>query len=94
MQEDIVPAKKKVTVYRRYRYWCPCCRLLVESPVGGRHPQNLRRQPHAQRRERHRRPHEPCPDLPSKRRRLRPLSPQSTSPSSQPCGMNFFRTLP
>lgn len=31
-QEDIVPAKKKVTVYRRYRYWCPDCRKLVEAP--------------------------------------------------------------
>lgn len=31
-QEDIVPAKKKVTVYHRYRYWCPHCRKLVESP--------------------------------------------------------------
>jgi transposase len=32
LQEDIVPAKKKVTVYRRYRYWCPCCKRLVEAP--------------------------------------------------------------
>jgi len=32
VQEDIVPAKKKVTVYRRYRYWCPRCRRLVEAP--------------------------------------------------------------
>jgi len=32
-QEDIVPAKKKVTVYRRYRYWCPCCKKLVEAPA-------------------------------------------------------------
>ena len=31
-QEDIIPAKKKVTVYRRYRYWCPACRRLVEAP--------------------------------------------------------------
>lgn len=38
-QEDIVPAKKKVTVYRRYRYWCPCCRKLVEaSPAEGEIP--------------------------------------------------------
>jgi transposase len=32
VQEDIVPAKKKVTAYRRYRYWCPQCRRLVEAP--------------------------------------------------------------
>ena len=32
VQEDIVPAKKKVTVYRRYRYWCPRCKRLVEAP--------------------------------------------------------------
>ena len=32
VQEDIVPAKRKVTVYRRYRYWCPRCRRLVEAP--------------------------------------------------------------
>ena len=32
VQEDIVPAKKKVTAYRRYRYWCPCCKKLVEAP--------------------------------------------------------------
>ncbi len=32
-QEDIVPAKKKVTVYRRYRYWCPCCRRSIEAPA-------------------------------------------------------------
>jgi len=32
VQEDIVPAKKKVTVYRRYRYWCSCCKRLVEAP--------------------------------------------------------------
>jgi transposase len=32
VQEDIVPAKKKVTLYRRYRYWCPRCQSLVESP--------------------------------------------------------------
>ncbi len=31
VQEDIVPAKKKVTLYRRYRYWCPCCKRLVEA---------------------------------------------------------------
>lgn len=31
-QEDIVPAKKKVTVFRRYRYWCPCCKKQVEAP--------------------------------------------------------------
>jgi hypothetical protein len=33
VQEDIVPAKKKVTVYHRYRYWCPRCRKLVEAPA-------------------------------------------------------------
>lgn len=39
VQEDIVPAKKKVTVYRRYRYWCPRCRRLVEaSPADGEIP--------------------------------------------------------
>lgn len=32
VQEDIVPAKKVVTVFRRYRYWCPCCGKLVEAP--------------------------------------------------------------
>jgi len=32
VQEDIVPAKKKVTLYRRYRYWCSQCRRLVEAP--------------------------------------------------------------
>ena len=32
VQEDIVPAKKKVTVYRRYRYWCACCKRIVEAP--------------------------------------------------------------
>jgi transposase len=32
VQEDIVPAKKKVTAYRRYRYWCPHCRKQVEAP--------------------------------------------------------------
>lgn len=31
-QEDIVPARKKVTKYIRYRYWCPCCHKLVEAP--------------------------------------------------------------
>lgn len=31
-QEDIVPAKKKVTVFRRYRYWRPCCKKQVEAP--------------------------------------------------------------
>ena len=31
-QEDIVPAKKKVTRFVRYRYWCPCCHKLVEAP--------------------------------------------------------------
>jgi transposase len=32
VQEDIVPARKKVTVFRRCRYWCPCCHKLVEAP--------------------------------------------------------------
>lgn len=32
-QEDIVPAKKKVTRFVRYRYWCPDCRRLVEAPA-------------------------------------------------------------
>jgi transposase len=32
VQEDIVPAKKKVTKYNRYRYWCSQCRRLVEAP--------------------------------------------------------------
>jgi len=32
VQEDIVPAKKVVTVFRRFRYWCPCCRKMVQAP--------------------------------------------------------------
>ena len=32
VQEDIVPAKKKVTRFVRYRYWCPRCHKLVEAP--------------------------------------------------------------
>ena len=32
VQEDIVPAKKVVTVFRRFRYWCPCCGKLVQAP--------------------------------------------------------------
>lgn len=32
VQEDIVPAKKVVTVFRRHRYWCRCCGKLVQAP--------------------------------------------------------------
>lgn len=38
-QEDIVPAKKKVTRFVRYRYWCRHCRKLVEAaPAAGEIP--------------------------------------------------------
>jgi transposase len=32
IQEDIIPAHVRVTKYRRNRYWCPCCRKIVDAP--------------------------------------------------------------
>lgn len=32
IQLDIVPAKRKVTRYKRHRYWCSSCKKIVEAP--------------------------------------------------------------
>jgi len=31
-QEDIIPARVKVTKYRRHRYWCRHCQTIIEAP--------------------------------------------------------------
>lgn len=35
LQEDIIPAHLKVTCYRHFRYRCPCCRKIQDSPAQG-----------------------------------------------------------
>lgn len=32
IQEDIIPARVKVTRYRRHRYWCPHCQKIIDAP--------------------------------------------------------------
>ena len=32
LQEDIVPARREVTLFRHHRYWCPSCRKIMTAP--------------------------------------------------------------
>ncbi len=32
IQEDIIPSRVVVTRYLRSRYWCPCCKKVVDAP--------------------------------------------------------------